>query len=130
MEEIVMTVIKVPRPPESAFNKDRKVSSLLRTQLEHLQEAEFRLPARAQTNVYINAIKTEGEAADYIGRVTARLRTAHGIKPLPKTKGKGKVASIAAMADKSKRKHESIGKAMSRRAKRVTKARTGSKRKK
>jgi hypothetical protein len=68
-----MTVIKVPRPPKSAFNTNRRVSALLKNQMEHMQTAEFRLPARQQTNIYINKIKTEGEAAEYIRQVTARL---------------------------------------------------------
>lgn len=68
-----MTVIKVPKPPQSAFNKHRPVSALLKNQMVHLQEAEFRLPARQQTNIYINRIRTEGEASEYIRKVTARL---------------------------------------------------------
>jgi hypothetical protein len=68
-----MTVIKVPRPPKSAFDKNRPVSALLKNQMEHMQTAEFRLPARQQTNIYVNKIKTEGEAAEYIRQVTARL---------------------------------------------------------
>jgi hypothetical protein len=68
-----MSVIKVPRPPKSAFNTNRRVSALLKNQMEHMQTAEFRLPARQQTNIYINKIKTEGEAAEYIRQVTARL---------------------------------------------------------
>jgi hypothetical protein len=68
-----VTVTVVPKPPESAFNKDRPVSALLKNQILHMQEAEFRLPARQQTNIYINKIRTEGEAAEYIGKVTARL---------------------------------------------------------
>jgi hypothetical protein len=38
-----------------------------------MQEAEFRLPTRQQTNIYINKIKTEGQAAEYISKVTAKL---------------------------------------------------------
>src|SRR3981189_2514407 len=68
-----MAIIKVPKPPRSAFDKNRPVSALLKNQIVHLQEAEFRLPARQQTNIYINKIKTEGEAAEYIRQVTARL---------------------------------------------------------
>jgi len=41
------------------MNPDRPVSSLLKTQIVHLQEAEFRLPVNRQTNIYINRIKTE-----------------------------------------------------------------------
>ena len=76
-----MAKIFVPRPPKSAMDRDRPVSTLLKNQILHLQEAEFRLPARVQTNVYVNAIKTEGEAADYIQRVTRALHAAHGVEP-------------------------------------------------
>jgi hypothetical protein len=68
-----MTIIRIPKPPQSAINHDRPISSLLKTQIVHLQEAEFRLPVRQQTNIYINRIKTEREAAEYIRQVTARL---------------------------------------------------------
>jgi hypothetical protein len=68
-----MAIIRIPKPPLSAINHDRPISSLLKTQIVHLQEAEFRLPVRQQTNIYINRIKTEREAADYIRQVTARL---------------------------------------------------------
>jgi len=84
-----MTVIKVPKPPQSAMNPDRPVSSLLKNQIIHLQEAEFRLPANQQTNIYINRIKTEGEAAEYIRQVTAQLHP----------QGSPRVARIAAMAE-------------------------------
>jgi hypothetical protein len=74
-----MTVIKVPEPPKSAFNKNRPVSALLKNQILHLHEAELRFPARDQTNIYINNIKTEGQAAQYIRQVTAKLHPT-GIK--------------------------------------------------
>ncbi len=97
-----MTIIRVPKPPQSALNKDRPISSLLKTQIEHLQEAEFRLPARAQTNTYVNAIKTEAEAADYIRQVTANLHAEHTAaqaRRTPKKKPKtAKKFAIAAMA--------------------------------
>jgi len=63
------------------MNPNRPVSTLLRNQIQHLQEAEFRLPVKQQTNVYINAIKTEGQAAEYIRRVTQALHQAHGVEP-------------------------------------------------
>ncbi len=75
-----MALIPVPKPPSSAMNTNRPLSKLLRNQIEHLQEAEFRLPIKQQTNIYINAIKTEGEAADYIRRVTSAIREAHGVE--------------------------------------------------
>ncbi|MBZ5679731.1 MAG: hypothetical protein LAO24_06475 [Acidobacteriia bacterium] len=77
-----MVLIPVQKPPKSAANPDRAVNTLLRNQILHLQEAEFRLPLKLQTNVYVNAIKTEGEAADYIRRVTKALHKAHGVQPM------------------------------------------------
>jgi len=68
-----MAVIKVPQPPKSAFNKNRPVSALLKHQILHLHEAEKRFPPAQHSGIYINAIKTEGEAAAYIQKVTVRL---------------------------------------------------------
>lgn len=72
-----MPVIHVPRPPKKAMNPQRPVSALLKTQIEHLQQAELRLPLRHQTSIYVNAIKTESEAAEYIGAVTNAIHQAH-----------------------------------------------------
>jgi len=103
-----MVLIPVPKPPKSAMNPDRPVSKLLRNQMEHLQRAEFRLPMKQQTNIYINAIKTEREAADYIRRVTQAIHDAHGVEPqsaapgqvavTPRRKSRGR--DIAAVAEK------------------------------
>lgn len=98
-----MAVIKVPRPPQSAVDKDRPMSALLRSQIEHLQEAEFRLPAKHQTNIYINAVKTEGEAADYIRRVTEAVHKAHGLKIVGQKRKPG-ISLAAAAAPSGERK--------------------------
>jgi hypothetical protein len=55
----------------------RPVNALLQAQMQHLQDAELKLPARLQTNIYVNAIKTEGEAGEYIRRVTEAIHQAH-----------------------------------------------------
>jgi hypothetical protein len=72
-----MTVIKVPKPPVSAYDPNRPVSSLLKMQIEHLSEAEKRLPLRYRSEIYVNAIRTEGEAANYIQSVTEAIHKAH-----------------------------------------------------
>jgi len=90
-----MTLIHVPRPPKSAMNPDRPVSSLLRTQIEHLHEAEQRLPLRYRTNIYVNAIKTQGEAAQYSREVTEAIQNAHGDAAAARA---GRVIDIAAGA--------------------------------
>src|SRR4051794_10534534 len=95
-----MVVIRVPKTPASAMNPNRRISSLLRNQIEHLQEAEFRLPANRQSNIYINDLKTEGQAAEYIRIVTAELHP----QAAPKRKRhKTKTFSIAAYAPKKPR---------------------------
>lgn len=97
-----MTLIHVPRPSQSSMNPSRPVSSLLKTQMEHLQQAEKRLPRRYQTEIYINAIKTEGEAANYIRAITEAIHTAHEeaaaqrLRPVHRRK---RVLEIAAVAD-------------------------------
>ena len=108
-----MAIIKIPQPPATAYNPDRPVSALLKSQILHLQEAEFRLPIRLQTNIYVNAIKTEGAAADYIRRVTTALHQAHGVPPQGVTQRKKitpirprgtRVGDIAAKAEAKPRK--------------------------
>jgi hypothetical protein len=72
-----MTMIHVPRPPKSSLNLNRPVSSLVLNQVEHMHIAEKRLPLRYRTAIYVNAIKTEGEAASYISEVTTAIHRAH-----------------------------------------------------
>jgi hypothetical protein len=73
-----MTMIHVPQPPRNSLNLNRPVSALIRSQVEHMHIAEKRLPLRYRTDIYVNAIKTEGEAARYISQVTAAIHRAHG----------------------------------------------------
>jgi len=72
-----MALIHVPRPKQSALDLDRPVSSLLKTQIEHFYNAEIRLTSRYQTGIYVNAIRTEGEAANYIRAATEAIQHAH-----------------------------------------------------
>jgi uncharacterized protein YdbL (DUF1318 family) len=71
-----MALIHVPRP-ENAWNPSRPANALLKSQIVHLHDAETKLPVRQQTDIYINAIKTEGEAADYVRQVTEAIHAAH-----------------------------------------------------
>lgn len=97
-----MTMIHVPRP-KNAFNPNRPVSALLKAQMEYLREAEKRLPLRYQSDIYVNAVKTEGEAAKYIRHVTEAIHEAHEdaatrARVVPKRK---RVIEIAAVADEA-----------------------------
>jgi len=98
-----MTVIKVPAIDiRTSFNPNRPLSSLLKMQMEHLYAAEQRLPTRYRSEIYVNAIRTEGEAANYIRVMTEAIRKAHAdaaarrAKPAPKRR---RVIEIAAAAD-------------------------------
>jgi ArsR family metal-binding transcriptional regulator len=93
------------------MNKDRPISTLLKNQIRHLQEAEFRLPVSGQTDVYINSIKTEGEAAEYIRKVTAAIHEHHAkrevereAKAKPKTRPKSRAAAKAKTKSAAKKK--------------------------
>jgi hypothetical protein len=96
-----MTLIKVPRPPRSAYDPGRPLNALLKNQVEHLYEAERKLPSRYRSQIYINAIKTEGEAAEYIRAVTEAILAAHEdaaarrAKPARKRKGVIEIAPVA-----------------------------------
>src|SRR4051812_47063188 len=97
-----MALIRVPKPPKSAYDPDRPMSSLLKSQIEHLREAEGKLPLRYRSEWYIKAIRTEGEAATYIRDVTEAIHVAHAdaerARRAPKRK---RVIEIAAVADES-----------------------------
>jgi hypothetical protein len=96
-----MTLIHVPRPdPKSTMDPDRPVNALLKAQIQHLHAAENNLPLRQQTDIYINAIKTEGEAAEYIRQVTTAIHEAHEAAAARRRRG----IAIAAAAEKTARK--------------------------
>jgi len=97
-----MTLIHVPRPDvKSAMNPDRPVNALLKAQIQHLQNAERNLPLRHRTDIYVNAVKTEGEAAEYIRQVTAAIHQAHDAAAAKRGRG---IAIAAAAADRPRRK--------------------------
>jgi len=96
-----MALIHVPRP-KNAYDPDRPMGSLLKAQVEHLREAEIKLPSRYRQEIdtYIKAIKTEGEAAAYIQKVTEAIHDAHAEAERDRRAPKPKrVIEIAAVAD-------------------------------
>jgi len=115
-----MTVIKVPKPPKSAYDPGRPVSSLLKMQMEHLLVPEKRLPVRHHSGIYINAIKTEGEAAAYIRAVTEAIHDAHAEAERARRAPRRKQGiEIAAVADeKAERRLRSKGRKSSGKKKR------------
>ena len=111
-----MTLIHVPRPPKSAKDPGRPVSSLLIAQIVHLQHAERRLPLKYRTQIYVHAIRTEGEAARYIREVTEAIHRAHDdaaaqrAKRAPKRKGGLQIAAAAARRKPRTKKKKSTAK--------------------
>ena len=68
-------VIRVPKAPRSSFNMQRLLSknTLLSNQVDHLVELEKTLPPEKRTGTNRASIVTEGQAAEYIRKMTAIL---------------------------------------------------------
>lgn len=115
-----MTVIHVPKPPQSAMDADRPVNALLKAQIEHLYEAEKRLPSRYQSEIYVNAIKTEQQAANYIRAVTEAIQAAHADAAAQRAKaapGRKRPLEIAAVAEQPTAKRKTVPRRNTRSAK-------------
>ncbi len=98
-----MAVVHWGKSKKTAWDPGRRMSSLLEWQVEHLHEAEKRLPRHHHSDIYVNAIQTEGEAAEYIRAVTEAIHAAHAEAEVLRTgRGRRKPTrglEIAAMTD-------------------------------
>ena len=97
-----MALVHVPKPPKNAYDPGRPMGSLLKSQVEHLREAESKLPLRYRQEIetYIKAVKTEGEAARYIRAVTEAIHHAHDdAERERRAPGRARGIEIAAAAD-------------------------------
>ena len=86
---------EVPKFDEdAAYNHDRPISSLIRTQLLHLHTAEnLVLPRKARTGININHLLTERQASEYIQKVTSLLHVnGKSGKRKPRAAGNAKTA--------------------------------------
>jgi hypothetical protein len=86
------------------MNPNRPASTLLLTQIQHLQHVERRLPLRYRTKTYTHAIRTEGEAAQYIREVTEAIHQAHSDAEKQRAK-KARVSKVYPKAPAKPRKH-------------------------
>ena len=68
--------IRVPKPSPKSFNKQRPLSknALLQNQVKHVRELEENLLRQLQAGIRFEDVRTEGDAAEYIRRVTAILQ--------------------------------------------------------
>jgi hypothetical protein len=67
--------VRVPRPSSKSFNKQRPLerNTLLKNQVDHFRELEKRLLKELQTGIQYEAVATEGQAAEYIKKMTTIL---------------------------------------------------------
>jgi hypothetical protein len=70
-----MEPVQVPAVPREAFNKHRRISDLVRKQVEHFRHIEEKLPSEARAKLPQHDIVTEDDAARYIHAVTGYLVT-------------------------------------------------------
>jgi hypothetical protein len=74
-------VIRVPKPNRSkSYQPHRPVgkNTLLLNQVKHFKEIEKDLAPEHKTGIAHEEIRTEGEAADYIKRMTLKIHELHG----------------------------------------------------
>ena len=83
-----MESILVLSVPKEAFNKHRRISDLVRKQVEHFKHIEEKLPTDVRENLPQHAIITEDDAARYIAAMTTYLLS----RPQPKEAAKKAVA--------------------------------------
>jgi hypothetical protein len=75
-------IIPVPKPGRSSYNPKRPLRSnaLVAAAVQHFAEADKGLPADLRTGVDPASIATEGEAAEYIRKVTMAIHKSGGRK--------------------------------------------------
>jgi hypothetical protein len=105
-----MEPIFVPAPAKSAFNKNRRVSDLLISQLKHFQHVEKKNGIEIHPALAAD-IDTEAGAARYIAQITRAIRAQAkpaGIAAVPASSAKPKLPAapqsglaLAASAEKA-----------------------------
>jgi hypothetical protein len=68
-------VIRVPKPSKASFNPHRLLAKnlLLVNQVNHFHKLEMQLPPEKRTGVDFASIQTEGQAGEYIRKMTMIL---------------------------------------------------------
>ena len=106
--------------PKDAYDPDRPISSLIRTQLLHLHHAEHLvIPQKERTNININTLHTERQASEYIQKVTALLHK-HGKPAAKKTAAKKTTSKKTAAKNTATKK--TVGKKAAGKAKKTKSA--------
>ena len=114
-QQFAKTVNVLKFDENEAYDHDRPISSLIRTQLLHLHQAEhIQVPEKERTNININDLHTEREASEYIAKVT-RLLHKHGKAAGKKSKPARKKPTAKKPAGISKKAKPAAKKRTSRR---------------
>lgn len=73
-------VISVPKPKAGTFRPHRPLERnlLVKAMVQHFKEADQNLPPELKSGVDADAIRTEGEAAGYIRKVTEAIHRGGG----------------------------------------------------
>lgn len=83
-------VVPIPKPPNSAFNKDRKAGLLLQSQAVHLRHVLSRYVQRVARHLHkvgellatdLSTLKSEGQISEYARQVTAILHMKPSKRP-------------------------------------------------
>jgi hypothetical protein len=80
-----MAEIKVPKPPKTAFNPNRRASGLLRDQVEHLEWAVRHAGQRSKHGRRAYVVKKISTEADVAARMAALLPKLASADRLPQT---------------------------------------------
>jgi hypothetical protein len=104
-----MAVIRVPKPPKSAYNPRRRPGTLIQNQLTHLQWAALPAGERKPGKFRVKPAKTEAEAAARIETLT------HQINQQAKASKKAEAARLVAKAGAALRPSKAKPRAKSRR---------------
>ena len=78
MKKKYARVVDVPKVERGAYDHSRFISSLVMHQLIHMSTVEQSLPEEHRTGTNISDLHTEAEAAEYIGKVTAKIHELRG----------------------------------------------------
>ena len=79
-----MEPILIPSVPTEAFNKHRRISDLVRKQVEHFKHIEDKLRADVREKLPHHTIITEDDAARYIAAMTTYLLSRPRLKLVTK----------------------------------------------
>lgn len=78
-----MAVIKVPKTPKKAFDKNRRPSALLLGQIEHLEWAALPASQRKPHQLPKRKVTTEAQAADRVAQLTTMVLAAKELAEPP-----------------------------------------------